>query len=129
LWVVEIQNESGRTQVEEYTRTTLVGLQVGIGLGGGAAAGTVSPGQAEEELRTSGRDDDPAGDAEMIRQAMQAVMDVASAAEERLPGGVEGPDGVRRTRVEDGHARNVATVFGRITVRRNAYRAPQAANR
>ena len=55
-------------------------------------------------------------------------MDVASAAEERVPGGVAGPDGVRRTRVEDGHARNVATVFGRITMRRLAYRAPHAAN-
>ena len=43
-------------------------------------------------------------------------------------GGVAGPDGVRRTRVEDGHARNVATVFGRITMRRLAYRAPHAAN-
>src|SRR5207344_2287637 len=95
-------------------------LQVGVGLAGRAAAGTVSLAQAEEQLRTSGR--------EMIRQTLQAVVDVASAAEERVPGGVAGPDGVRRTRVEDGHARNVATVFGRITMRRLAYRAPHAAN-
>ena len=64
-------------------------LQVGIGLGGRAAAGTVSLGEVEQELRTSGR--------ELIRAAMQAVMDAASAAEERRPGGVDGPDGVRRT--------------------------------
>ena len=95
-------------------------LQVGIGLGGRIAAATVSLGDAEEELRTSGR--------EVIRQTMQAVVDVASSGEERLPGGVDGPDGVRRTRVEGGHARDVSTVFGRITMRRNAYRAPQVSN-
>jgi hypothetical protein len=95
-------------------------LRVGIGLGGRAAAGTVSLGEVEQELRTSGR--------ELIRAAMQAVMDAASAAEERRPGGVDGPDGVRRRRVEDGHARSVATVFGRIRVCRLAYRAPRAAN-
>ena len=95
-------------------------LQVGIGLGGRAAAGTVSLGEVEQELRTSGR--------EWIRATMQAVMDAASAAEERRSGGVDGPDGVRRTRVEDGHARSVATVFGRIRVCRLAYRAPLAAN-
>ena len=95
-------------------------LQVGIGLGGRAAAGSVSLGEVEQELRTSGR--------EWIRAAMQAVMDAASAAEERRSGGVDGPDGVRRRRVEDGHARSVATVFGRIRVCRLAYRAPRAAN-
>lgn len=95
-------------------------LQVGIGLGRRAAAGTVSLGGAEEELRTSGRD--------LIRQLLQAVVDAASAAEERVPGGVDGPDGVRRRRVEDGHARTVATVFGRITVSRLAYRAPHTSN-
>jgi hypothetical protein len=95
-------------------------LRVGIGLGGRTAAGTVSLGEVEQELRTSGR--------EWIRAAMQAVMDAASAAEERRPGGVDGPDGVRRRRVEDGHARSVATVFGRIRVCRLAYRAPLAAN-
>ena len=95
-------------------------LQVGIGLGGRAAAGTVSLGEVEQELRTSGR--------EWIRAAMQAVMDAASAAEERRSGGVDGPDGVRRTQVEHGHARSVATVFGRIRVCRLAYRVPRAAN-
>jgi hypothetical protein len=95
-------------------------LQVTLGLGGRAAAGTVSLGQAEEELRTSGRD--------LMRAALQAVVDAASAAQERVPGGIQGPDGVRRTRVEDGHRRTVATVFGRITVDRLAYRAPQVPN-
>ena len=106
--------------VDDLCPVVVALLQVGVGLAGRAAAGTVSLAEAEEQLRTSGR--------EMIRQTLQAVVDVASAAEERVPGGVAGPDGVRRTRVEDGHARNVATVFGRITMRRLAYRAPHAAN-
>jgi hypothetical protein len=63
-----------------------------------------------------------------MRAALQAVVDAASAAQERVPGGVDGPDGVRRTRVEDGHTRTVATVFGRITVDRLAYRASGASN-
>jgi hypothetical protein len=95
-------------------------LQVTLGLGGRTAAGTVSLGQAEEELRISGRD--------LMRATLQAVVDAASAAQERVPGGVDGPDGVRRSRVEDDHARTVATVFGRITVDRLAYRAPQVCN-
>jgi hypothetical protein len=95
-------------------------LQVTFGLGGRAAAGTVSLGQAEEELRTSGRD--------LMRATLQAVVDAASAAQERVPGGVDGPEGVRRTRVEDGHARTVATVFGRISASRLAYRAPGVCN-
>ena len=95
-------------------------LQVTLGLGGRAAAGTASLGQAEEELRTSGRD--------LMRATLQAVVDAASVAQERVPGGVDGPDGVRRTRVEDDHTRTVATVFGRITVDRLAYRAPHVCN-
>jgi hypothetical protein len=95
-------------------------VQVTLGLGGRTAAGTVSLGQAEEELRTQGRD--------LMRAVLQAVMDAASAGQERVPGGVSGPGGVRRTRIEDGHTRAVATVFGRITVSRLAYRAPGVAN-
>ena len=95
-------------------------LQVTFGLGGRTAAGTVSLGQAEEELRTSGRD--------LMRATLQAVVDAACTAQERVPGGVDGPDGVRRTRVEDDHTRTVATVFGRITVDRLAYRAPGVCN-
>ena len=95
-------------------------LQVTLGLGGCTAAGTVSLGQAEEQLRTSGR--------ELMRATLQAVVDAASAAQERVPGGVDGPDGVPRTRVEDDHTRTVATVFGRIAVDRLAYRAPGVCN-
>jgi hypothetical protein len=37
-------------------------------------------------------------------------------------------DGIARTRAESGHQRQLATVFGRVTVTRIAYRAPGAAN-
>jgi hypothetical protein len=39
-----------------------------------------------------------------------------------------GPDGPQRTRGRNGRARDVATVFGRITMGRKAYRAPGAGN-
>lgn len=95
-------------------------LQLTLGLGGRAAAGTASLGQAEEQLRTRGRD--------LMRDTLQAVVDAASAAQERVPGGVDGPDGVRRPRVEDDHTRTVATLFGRITASRLAYRGPGVGN-
>lgn len=95
-------------------------LQVTLGLGARVAVGAVVLGQAEEELRINGRD--------MMLQTLQAMIDAASAAQERVPGGVAGPEGVRRTRVENDHIRTVATVFGRITVNRLAYRAPQVCN-
>jgi hypothetical protein len=95
-------------------------LQVGMGLGDAWRRGPPGLGEVEEELRTGGR--------ELIQALMQAVMDAASVAEQSRPGGVEGPDGPRRTRVEDGHSRTVSTVFGRIAVSRKAYRAPGAAN-
>jgi hypothetical protein len=95
-------------------------LQVTLRSGGRTAAGTASLGQAEEELGTNGRD--------LMRAVLQAVVDAASAAQERVPGGMTGPDGVRRTRVEADHTRTVATVFGRITVDRLAYRAPGVGN-
>jgi hypothetical protein len=41
---------------------------------------------------------------------------------------VTGCDGVARTRVEKGHQRQLAGVFGSVTVTRMAYRAPEAAN-
>lgn len=95
-------------------------LQVGIRLTGQADRGGVSLGQAEQDLRQEGR--------EVQRKLLQVVMDAACAGEQRRPQGVVGPDGKARTRVEAGHARDVSTVFGRVTVSRLAYRAPGAAN-
>ena len=106
--------------IEGLTPVVSTLLQVTLGLGGRAAAGTVSLGSAEEQLRISGRD--------LMCAVLHAVVNAASAGQERAPGGVDGPDGLRRTRVEDDHIRAVATVLGRITVNRLAYRAPGASN-
>ncbi len=64
---------------------------------------------------------------ELLRKALQQVMDARAASEPRLAP-VTGADGVERTRAECGHARTVVTWFGPVTVRRIAYRAPGAAN-
>jgi antitoxin (DNA-binding transcriptional repressor) of toxin-antitoxin stability system len=94
--------------------------QVGIRSTGQAGRGGVSLGQAEQDLRQDGR--------EVRRRMLQAVMEAAGAGEQRRSGGVAGPDGKLRTRVEAGHARDVVTVFGRVRVSRLAYRAPGASN-
>ena len=44
------------------------------------------------------------------------------------PFAVEGPDGVTRTRMEAGHGRLLATLFGTVTVTRCAWRMPGAGN-
>ena len=46
------------------------------------------------------------------------------AARERRRGRITGSDQVPRGIVERGHERTVATVFGKVTVTRMAYRAP-----
>lgn len=82
--------------------------------------GGVALGSVEKVLETDGR--------EVLRLLLQGVMDLAADQEERRVGGVLGSDGVARTRVEKDHSRGVATVFGKITARRMAYRAGGAAN-
>jgi hypothetical protein len=54
--------------------------------------------------------------------------DLLACREQRLPGGVAGADGVAQARAESGHQRDLATVFGTVTVTRIAYRAPGAVN-
>lgn len=73
----------------------------------------------EEELSARGR--------ELLRQLHQDQLDLLAAREERRDD-VQGPDGIARTRAEKGHRRQLATVFGLVTVTRMAYRAPGAAN-
>jgi hypothetical protein len=48
------------------------------------------------------------------------------AREQRAP--ASGPDGIARTRLETGHARLLATLFGTVTVTRCAWRMPGAPN-
>jgi hypothetical protein len=59
---------------------------------------------------------------EAQRLLLQAHLDARTAREERLAG-VTGPDGAARTRAERGHGRNLATVLGKVRVRRIAYRS------
>ena len=64
---------------------------------------------------------------ELTRMMLQDRLDRQAAGEQRREQ-VPGADGVVRTRVEKGHERGLATVFGEVTVTRMAYRAPEAAN-
>lgn len=63
----------------------------------------------------------------LMRQLLQDHLDLRATRERRAEEVVDA-DGVNRTRVERGHARTLATVFGQVSVQRLAYRAPQAPN-
>jgi hypothetical protein len=82
--------------------------------------GELTHAELEDALLPRGR--------ELLRMLCQDHLDLRACREQRLPEGVAGADGVRRTRAEPGHARELATVFGVVTVERIAYRAPEAAN-
>jgi hypothetical protein len=75
--------------------------------------------QLEQFVTAAGR--------ELQRQAIQDFLDERSRTEQRLAV-VEGADGVARRRAERGHARQVATTVGRVSVARIADRAPGASN-
>jgi hypothetical protein len=72
----------------------------------------------EEGLAARGR--------EIQRRLLQDCLSARAAAEPRLAR-VTGPDGICRTRVEPGHDRTLASIFGPVVVSRIAYRAPGAA--
>ena len=59
---------------------------------------------------------------EQYRLLLQGHLD-ERAERERRREEVSGSDGVRRRRVENGHRRGLASVFGPVTVTRKAYRA------
>ncbi|MGH3889668.1 MAG: ISKra4 family transposase [Pseudonocardiaceae bacterium] len=65
---------------------------------------------------------------ELTRSLFQDHVDLRACREQRRPEVVVGADGVGRARAEGGHQRDLATVFGTVTVTRIAYRAPGAAN-
>jgi uncharacterized protein UPF0236 len=75
--------------------------------------------ELEEYLLAEGR--------EVLRQVAQDRLDRLAADEQRGEGVLDA-GGVVHTRVERGHTRRLATVFGSVTVERMAYRAPGAAN-
>ena len=92
-------------------------------LAGPAAAGLTAC-ELEELLDERGR--------EVLRQLLQDHFDLRSVREEQQarehPGPVTGADGITRTRLETGHGRALATLFGTVRVTRCAWRKPGAAN-
>jgi hypothetical protein len=64
---------------------------------------------------------------ELFRVLFQDHLDLRAAREQRRDD-VAGPDEPARARVETGHSRGLASVFGQVRVQRAAYRAPGAPN-
>jgi hypothetical protein len=81
-------------------------------------AAALSHAELEERLDTDGR--------ALLRQLLQDHLELRAERETRLR--VVDADGLARGRVEPGHTRALATVFGQVQVRRIAYRAPGRAN-
>lgn len=87
----------------------------------GGRAGEMTHDQLEELIGARGR--------EVQRQLLQDHLDLRAIRErEALPAKGEARRAAGRGRVEHGHQRGLATVFGTVTVRRLAYRAPGRPN-
>ena len=84
----------------------------------GPASDGLEHGELEQQLDTRGR--------ELLRLLFQDHVDLRALREGRLK--VADAGGSPRTRVETGHARGLATIFGEVTVTRLAYREPGQAN-
>ena len=84
----------------------------------GAAAAALSHSELEDRLDSEGR--------QLLRQLFQDHLALRTLREMRVE--VVAADGVSRGRVETGHARVLATVFGEVAVRRMAYRTSGQAN-
>jgi hypothetical protein len=63
---------------------------------------------------------------QMLLRLLQDHVELRALREQRLE--VAGADGVRHGRVEAGHSRALATIFGQVTVTRLAYREPDRPN-
>ncbi|MFU8855226.1 ISKra4 family transposase [Micromonospora sp. SL1-18] len=85
----------------------------------GPQAGGLSHADLEQRLQDVGR--------ELLRQLLQDHLDVRAVREQRVAE-VVGDDQVPRRYAEAGHARGLATVFGKVSVTRIAYRARGVAN-
>ncbi len=86
---------------------------------GAQASAELTHAQLEEHLAAAGR--------ELTRLLLQDHLDVRAAREARRDEVAEA-DGTIHTRVERGHTRGVATIFGQVEVTRLAYRAPWSTN-
>src|SRR5450755_3760044 len=90
-----------------------------IGFLDGTDAAGLSHAELEERLDRDGR--------ELLRRLLADHLALRAVREKRLEQ-VVGDEGVRRARVESGHARALETVFGTVSVERLAYRAPGLGN-
>jgi hypothetical protein len=88
----------------------------------GPATAAMTASELEGHLDERGR--------ELLRQLLQDHCDLRAAREERHarehPAAATGTDGITRTRLEHGHRRLLATLFGTVTVTRCAWRRPGA---
>jgi hypothetical protein len=84
----------------------------------GNAAAALSHAELEDCLEREGR--------QLVRQLYQDHLDLRALREVRVE--VVAADGVGRGRVQTGQVRDLATVFGDVTVSRIAYRTPGQAN-
>jgi len=88
------------------------------------AAGRLTAGEVEELLAGRGR--------EVLRQMVQDHLDLRAVREQEAARergrAVMGADGITRSRVETGHRRLLATLFGTVGVTRCAWRRPGAGN-
>ncbi|MDX6547157.1 MAG: hypothetical protein QOG33_707, partial [Gaiellales bacterium] len=89
-----------------------------LGFLGNADAAALSHAELEERLDADGR--------ALLRQLFSDHLQLRALREPRVT--VVAADGSARPRVEGGHTRVLATVFGDVEVRRNAYRSPGQAN-
>jgi hypothetical protein len=80
----------------------------------GEEAGCLSHGELEERMAVNAR--------ELYRQMFEDHLERRAEQEQRIEP-VVGADGVRRASVERAHERPLVTVFGKVAVRRFAYRA------
>src|SRR5664279_6042359 len=86
----------------------------------GTDAAAMAHAHLEEQLSSRGR--------ALLKGLLQDHLDLRASREQPQPAPVAGADTVTRTRIETGHQRGLATVFGPVTVTRIGYRAPGADN-
>jgi hypothetical protein len=90
-----------------------------VGFLDGSDAAELSHAELEERLDRDGR--------ELLRRLLDDHLALRAIREQRLEP-VIGDQGIRRGRVQAGHARALETVFETVTVKRLAYRAPGLGN-
>jgi hypothetical protein len=108
---------SGQVQTAGFAQSR-VRFESMMGFLDGTEAGGLSHAELEERLDIEGR--------ALLRQLLQDHLDLRGIREPRVE--VVDVGGLARTRVETGHTRGLATVFGPVTVSRLAYRAPGQPN-